>query len=90
MRVNPRTLRGAEPISTFPERREGSFVLADGSLWWNDTGGGSVIRLDPTTGRILSTIRVTPQGQEGVGLTSTTIAAGAGRIWVTVGTGLPE
>jgi sugar lactone lactonase YvrE len=88
LRVNPRTLRAGEPISTFPERREGTFVVADGSLWWNDIGGGSVIRLDPATGRIVSTIRVTPPGQEGVGLVSTAIAAGAGRIWVTVGTGL--
>jgi streptogramin lyase/tRNA A-37 threonylcarbamoyl transferase component Bud32 len=86
-RVNPRTLRATEAISSVPERA-GTFVVADGSLWWNDIGGGSVIRLDPTTGRILSTIRVTPPGQEGVGLVSTAIAAGAGRIWVTVGTGL--
>jgi YVTN family beta-propeller protein len=57
----------------------GLFALAPGAAWM--TGAGFVLRLDPSTGRLLRTIRVSPVGAAGFEAESG-IDIGEGGVWV--------
>jgi YVTN family beta-propeller protein len=80
--VDSTTLRPSRTITSVPGRF-GQVRYARGSLWWNDPREGTLLRFDPKSGKILSTIRVAPEpGAER--FSSSAIATGAGAVWVTV------
>jgi serine/threonine protein kinase len=86
LRVDPHTLRITEKITLrHPRSLAYDFGIAVGedSVWWNGYLDGTVRRVDPATGKIVATVRVTPAAfqSERVPLA---IAAGAGGVWVTV------
>jgi DNA-binding beta-propeller fold protein YncE len=87
VRVDPRTMRVTQ---TIPAPGIDSYDLAfvDGSVWWNGWRAGTVWRFDPRTGKIASTIRLTPPRPEGVAALfhPWTIATGASSVWVTMST----
>jgi YVTN family beta-propeller protein len=78
-RIDPQTLHVTRTIPVGKSRlRVAYFGLAtgDGAVWVTDTDRGTLLRIDPATGVIVSTIRIAghPRG----------VATGAGRIWVSV------
>jgi YVTN family beta-propeller protein len=92
VRVDPRTLRVTSRIRA-PRIRgsasaevsfSGDFALGDGDLWWNGGAAGTVWRVDPGSGRIESTIRITRPLLSFADSHPHGIAAGAGGVWVAV------
>jgi YVTN family beta-propeller protein len=81
--VDPTTLRTTRTISSVPGRI-GSIVYSSRSLWWNDAREGVVLRFDPETGKIASSVRVAPESSGRQRFHSSAIATGAGAVWVTV------
>jgi len=69
-----------------------NFVLGDDAVWWNtdsSVSGSDVLRIEPKSGRIVSTIPLATARAEQLvrspdGLTPTGMAAGAGSIWLTM------
>jgi streptogramin lyase len=92
VRIDPRTLavrtRIASPI--VPGSQNESFAshlaVGDGAVWWVGADSGFVWRVDPHTGRIVSTIRLTPPLQSFSDFEPFGVAAGADDVWVTVTT----
>jgi streptogramin lyase len=82
VRVDRNTLRVTGTIPSVPSR-VGSMRYAKGSLWWNDAREGVVLRFDPESGKILSSVRVAPESDR-ERFDSSSIATGAGAVWVTV------
>jgi hypothetical protein len=56
---------------------------ADRALWWNDAEEGVLLRFDPDTGKLVSSVRVAPESDR-ERFNSSAIATGAGDVWVTV------
>jgi YVTN family beta-propeller protein len=81
--VDPKTLRTTRRIASVPGRF-GSTVYGRRSLWWNDAHEGVVLRFDPDTGKIVSSVRVAPEPSGRRRFHSSAIATGAGAVWVTV------
>lgn len=81
--VDPTTLRTTRRIPSVPGRF-GSIVYGRRSLWWNDAREGIVLRFDPDTGKIVSSVRVAPESSGRRRFHSSAIATGAGAVWVTV------
>jgi YVTN family beta-propeller protein len=81
--VDRNTLRMTGAISSVPSRF-GSISYADRSLWWNDAREGMVLRFDPETGRIVSSLRVAPESSRRRRFHSSAITTGADAVWVTV------
>jgi Protein kinase domain/Repeat of unknown function (DUF6923) len=79
--VDPRTLDIGDEY-TPPEW--GHYTGGYGSLWWYEVPTGTVARFNFFAKDVVSTIRVTKPVLSG-GLCLTSIAAGAGGVWVTVG-----
>jgi YVTN family beta-propeller protein len=80
VRIDPQTLQVTQTIPLGKSRQpEGTLGLAtgEGAVWLTDYDRGTLLRIDPTKGAIVSTIRIGghPSG----------VAVGAGRIWVSVG-----
>ena len=79
LRIDPQTLRVTQTIPLGKSRHpEGTLGLAtgEGAVWLADNDRGTLLRIDPATGVIVSTIRI---GEHPSG-----VAVGAGRIWVSV------
>jgi DNA-binding beta-propeller fold protein YncE len=83
VRVDPATLRATLTISSVPARN-GSTVYGMRSVWWNDAFEGVVLRFDPDTGKIVSSVRVAPESSGGPTFHSSAMAIGAGDLWATV------
>jgi DNA-binding beta-propeller fold protein YncE len=81
--IDPSTLRPTRTIPSVPGRF-GSTVYGGRSLWWNDAREGVVLRFDPDTGKIISSVRVAPESSGTPSFHSSAIATGAGAVWVTV------
>jgi YVTN family beta-propeller protein len=81
--VDRNTLRMTGAISSVPSRF-GSLTYAVDSLWWNDSREGVVLRFDPETGRIVSSLRVAPESSGRRRFHSSAITTGAEAVWVTV------
>jgi serine/threonine protein kinase len=81
--VDPRTLRTTRTITSVPGRI-GSIVYGGRSLWWNDAREGVVLRFDPETGKIMSSVRVAPESSRRKRFHSSSIATGTDAVWVTV------
>ena len=81
--VDANTLRTTRTIPSVPSRL-GSTVYGGSSLWWNDAHEGVVLRFDPDSGRIVSSVRVAPESSRGRVFHSSAIATGAGDLWATV------
>jgi DNA-binding beta-propeller fold protein YncE len=81
--VDPNTLRTTRTITSVPGRF-GSIVYGGRSLWWNDAREGVVLRFDPESGKIVSSVRVAPESTGRRQFHSSGIATGAGAVWVTV------
>ena len=80
--VDPRTLSIVNQLSCCALGKQDD-VDAFGSTWTSDWPSGRVVRWDGTTYRVVDTIAVTdPPLYDGLCLTS--IAAGAGAVWVTL------
>ena len=90
VRIDPRTLRVTRtvfaPHARTPQKMPSysRVALGDGTVWWNGVDSGSVSRVDPRTGRIVSTIRLTPKVSSFADVEPLGITAGAGAVWVTV------
>jgi tRNA A-37 threonylcarbamoyl transferase component Bud32/glutamine cyclotransferase len=86
-RIDPRTLHVTKTIA-WPGNRFGNFAgsvtFGDGAVWWNGADSGTVWRLEPRTGRIVSTIDIAPPWVAAGDFEPVGIAAGAGGVWVTV------
>jgi len=82
VRIDRRTLRPTGTIPSVPGRF-GSVRYGHHSVWWNDAREGVVLRFDPDSGKIMSSIRVAP-GSGRDRFHSSSIATGAGAVWVTV------
>jgi sugar lactone lactonase YvrE len=81
--VDRDTLRMTGAISSVPSRF-GSITYAGDSLWWNDAREGVILRFDPETGKIVSSLRVAPESSRRRRFHSSAITDGAGAVWVTV------
>ncbi len=81
--VDRNTLRVTATIPSVPSRF-GSMRYVGGSLWWNDAREGVVLRFDPETGKIVSSLRVAPESGRRQRFHSSAITTGAGAVWVTV------
>lgn len=53
-------------------------IAAEGSVWVGEQSGAAVVRINPTTNKVLATVPVGAGGSGGLG----DIAAGSGGIWV--------
>jgi serine/threonine protein kinase/glutamine cyclotransferase len=93
LRIDPRTLRVTATIRPPNASVAGlNFVLGDDAVWWNTdstVSGSDVLRIEPRSGRIVSTIPLATARAEQLvrspdGLTPTGMAAGAGSIWLTM------
>ena len=77
--IDPQTVRVTHSIPLGTSlHSEGSLGLAtgEGAVWLTDYDRGTLLRIDPTTGVIVSTI--------GIGGHPASVAVGVGRIWVSV------
>jgi hypothetical protein len=81
LRVDPTTLRDTFARNSVPAQ-DGMFSIGYESLWWHDVPSGTVVRFASATGERSATIRVTPTS--GRTLETSSIATGAGSVWVTV------
>ncbi len=81
--VDRNTLRVTATIPSVPSR-VGSMRYAGDSLWWNDAREGVVLRFDPETGKLVSSLRVAPESGGRQRFHSSAITTGAGGVWVTV------
>jgi DNA-binding beta-propeller fold protein YncE len=78
-RIDAQTLQVTQTIPLGKRRLPGpalGLATGDGAVWLADYDRGTLLRIDPATGAIVSTIRIGghPWG----------VAVGAGRVWVTV------
>jgi streptogramin lyase len=82
LRVDPRSLRSSFSRNALPAE-DGRFAVGFGSLWRHDLPSGSIMRFDTRSGDPVGIVPVLrpPTG----GLTVTSIAAGAGGVWATIG-----
>ncbi len=90
VRIDPRTLE-IEKTTRAPavpgagnSNFTGGLAFGDGSIWWNGADTGTVWRVDPPTGAITATIRMTPPIKGFFSFQPYAIAATAGGVWVTV------
>jgi streptogramin lyase len=84
IRIDPRTFRVTWTLNSIPAE-DGHFAVGYGSLWRHDAPSGNLLRFDPTTGEVSGAIRVSPNPpMDGRGLIPTSVAAGAGSVWITV------
>jgi YVTN family beta-propeller protein len=92
VQIDPLTLRVKRTIPSpiapgAQNQSEASRVALDsGAVWWIGADSGYVWRVDPRTGKIVSTIRLTPPVDSFGDFEPFGIAAGAGGVWVTVTT----
>ena len=84
--VDPRTL-GTARLSCCPPSHGYFTGGGEGSVWQYDTPGGTVVRWDTRTYESVADIPVTGAPYYG-GLCLTSVAAGAGGVWVTVAANL--
>jgi YVTN family beta-propeller protein len=78
-RIDPQTLQVTQTTPLGKSRLPGAYfglAIGDGAVWVTDYDRGTLLRIDPAAGVIVSTIRIGghPRG----------VAVGAGRIWVSV------
>ena len=84
-RVDPRTLRAERAGKALAEEAEGGEYTAGlGSVWRLDIKSGTLMRFDPKTRDLSGLVQLLdPRTQAGLQVTS--IAAGDGALWLTVG-----
>jgi sugar lactone lactonase YvrE/predicted Ser/Thr protein kinase len=84
VRIDPRTFRTTFTLNSLPAE-DGHFAVGYGSLWRHDSPSGNLLRFDPETGKVSGAIRISPEPpMDGRGLIPTSVAAGAGSVWITV------
>ena len=81
-RVDPRTLRNTLESSALPAE-EGQYAVGYGSVWRHDVPSGTLMRFDPGTSALDALVRLLP-ARERASVYVTSIAAGAGGVWVTL------
>jgi len=81
-RVDPRTLGNTLESNALPAE-EGQYAAGYGSVWRHDVPSGTLMRFDPGTGDLDALIRLLP-ARERASVYVTSIAAGAGGLWVTL------
>jgi tRNA A-37 threonylcarbamoyl transferase component Bud32/streptogramin lyase len=80
VRVDPRTLRDEFAREALPAE-EGHFAVGYGSLWRHDVPSGTLMRFRPQNGDPAGLVPVLRKGGP---LAVTSIATGAGRVWLSV------
>jgi tRNA A-37 threonylcarbamoyl transferase component Bud32/streptogramin lyase len=86
-RVDPKTLKVTRTIAApidYGSSLYSNVALTDGSVWWNGTDSGTIWRVEPSAGRVVSAIRLTPPVESYSVSQPLGIAASAGGVWVTV------
>jgi streptogramin lyase len=81
-RVDPRTLQNTLKSNALPAE-EGQYAVGYGSVWRHDVPSGTLMRFDPATADLDALVRLLP-ARERASVYVTSIAAGAGGIWVTL------
>jgi streptogramin lyase len=85
VRFDPRTLRRTKTISpNVPNSLGKSVAVGEGGVWWSGGDSGTIWRVDPPTGTITKTIRITPPPGTVNDFTPQLIATGPDAVWVTV------
>ncbi len=82
-RVDPRTLENTLESEALPAE-EGQYAVGYGSIWRHDVPSGTLMRFDPRTAELKALVRLMPAGGDDAHLYVTSIAAGAGAVWVTL------
>ncbi len=83
-RVDPRTLRNTLESGALPAE-EGQYAVGHGSVWRHDVPSGTLMRFDPRTIKLTGLVRLMPKGGgDDAHLYVTSIATGAGAVWVTL------
>lgn len=87
IRIDPRSLRVSKRIVAPAASNSTLTHIALGrkAVWWNGADAGTVWKVDPKSGTIISTVRITPPIQNFQEIEPLGIAAGDGAVWVTVG-----
>jgi streptogramin lyase len=82
-RVDPRTFRRRRLSGALPSEEFGQYAVGYRSVWRHDVPSGTLMRFDPTTRELDALVRVLPpSGANAPNLYVTSIAAGAGAVWV--------
>ena len=89
VRIDPRTLEitrtiDAPDLPGAGSSFTGSFAFGSDAIWWNGADTGTVWRVDPRSGAITSTIRLTPPVRGYFSAQPYAIAATSNAVWVTV------
>jgi serine/threonine-protein kinase len=83
-RVDPQTLRHTLLGDALPAE-EGQYAVGYSSVWRYDVPSGTLMRFDPAARELDALVRVLPATRaNGPNLYVTSIAAGAGAVWVTL------
>jgi serine/threonine-protein kinase len=85
IRINPQTLHNEFAREALPAE-EGHFAVGYGSLWRHDSPSGTLMRFRPRTGDPAGLVPVLKKPQQSPQvLAVTSIATGAGGVWLTIG-----
>jgi tRNA A-37 threonylcarbamoyl transferase component Bud32/streptogramin lyase len=87
IRIDPRSLRVSKTIAAPASSNSTLTHVALGrtAVWWNGADAGTVWKVDPKTGTIISTVRITPPIENFQEFEPLGIAVGDDAVWVTVG-----
>jgi streptogramin lyase len=84
-RVDPRTFRRTRLSGALPAEEFGQYAVGYRSVWRHDVTSGTLMRFDPRARELDALVRVLPARRvNGPNLYVTSIAAGAGAVWVTL------
>ncbi len=61
-----------------------TLAVGSGSIWWSNGDLGRLLRVDPRTYKVVSSIRITPQPDSWADFSPYAVAAAGDSVWVTV------
>ena len=90
LRVDPRTLRTTKKIPQPSGNNSATFTrvaVSPGAVWWEAPDAGTLFRIDPKNGKVVSTIGITSALRATADIAPNQLATGPGAVWVTVSYG---
>jgi serine/threonine-protein kinase len=85
--LDPRTLRvkgsRSSRLTGFGSGVE-TLAIANDSIWWSNGDLGTLLRVDPRTYKVVSSIRITPQPDSWSDFSPYAVAGGGDSVWVSV------
>jgi hypothetical protein len=85
--LEPRTLRvkgsRSSRLTGFGSGVE-TLAVANDSIWWSNGDLGMLLRIDPRTYKVVSSVRITPQPDAWSDFSPYAVAAGGDSVWVSV------